>query len=911
MVGQRVCTTSQRPEAYKHTVAKSKLLFRKKAKESWKKFCSSLNSQVNPSLIWKRAKSIRKGISHQNSKTMSAEEAEVMLKKLAPDWATLPVSSTEPYYNHFLLEEITVAEFDACIKNHDTAPGLDGITYSMIGNLPRRAKELLCVAFNKIVQTGDDCEALKKSVIIPISKADNLSSFRPISLMPCILKTLERILKNRLEWWLESKGICPKFQFGFRRGKGVMECLTNLVTDIQLSFSNNEYLSVIFLDISAAYDSVNPNILLQKMSHIGIPSLFAANLMKIFSERYIYISTGEHLVGPRNSSIGLPQGSVLSPLLFNIYSSDIHSLSLDTTLLQYADDFCLYTSKKTLSDCRTILNYAMRKVNKYLDENDLTLTYSKSAFVTYTRHRISPQDHITIGNAQIPWKKEHKYLGVTLDQKLTWDSHINNTIAKAEKSLNVLKTTARRHWGSDPQVALLFYKAYTRSILDFGAVFYGSASNTRLKKIERVQYKALRLVTGAMKPTLVQALLAECNEPPLFLRRRYLAQKAVCKIMANNDNSMLKKISHLSVQNLTNKYWIHKNSPPLTDAFTDLFHYDTHIIKNDKLPFFRAEFKVIYYTPNVIFPTYSDQPNMNNSILKTILAQYTPACHIYTDASKTADGVGCAFWIPSYNIKGMFKCNDISTIFNGEATAISKSLEYIDNLRGIKHYIIMTDSRSVLEALNSKHLYTHEVIKEILAKMYRLQQRQISVTLLWVKGHSGITGNLQADALAKNAIASDNIIDGIYIQDIIPSLRNQMRTAWERYYQEFAASHACHYTLATPQLPQPIFHKISTSRRNYVSILRYRFGIGNYKSLLHKMNLAPDPFCECDGSYGDLNHHLFSCRLNTDAVNYLVGILGSLGLLPANSVTVSYLLNTNIGFIHKFIAFLSQTKQHI
>nr|CAI5860853.1 unnamed protein product [Callosobruchus analis] len=148
--------------AYKHTVAKSKLLFRKKAKESWKKFCSSLNSQVNPSLIWKRAKSIRKGISHQNSNTMSAEEAEVMLKKLAPDWATLPISSTEPYYNHFLLEAITVAEFDACIKNHDTAPGIDGITYSMIGNLPRLAKELLCVAFNKIIQNGDDCEALKR-----------------------------------------------------------------------------------------------------------------------------------------------------------------------------------------------------------------------------------------------------------------------------------------------------------------------------------------------------------------------------------------------------------------------------------------------------------------------------------------------------------------------------------------------------------------------------------------------------------------------------------------------------------------------------------------------------------------------------------------------------------------------------
>nr|CAI5833687.1 unnamed protein product [Callosobruchus analis] len=115
----------------------------------WNRFAD----MVNPSLIWKRAKSIRKGISHQNSKTMSAEEAEVMLKKLAPDWATLPVSSTEPYYNHFLLEAITVAEFDACIKNHDTAPGIDGITYSMIGNLPRRAKELLCVAFNKIVQT--------------------------------------------------------------------------------------------------------------------------------------------------------------------------------------------------------------------------------------------------------------------------------------------------------------------------------------------------------------------------------------------------------------------------------------------------------------------------------------------------------------------------------------------------------------------------------------------------------------------------------------------------------------------------------------------------------------------------------------------------------------------------------------
>ena len=154
------------------------------------------------------------------------------------------------------------------------------------------------------------------------------------------------------------------------------------------------------------------------------------------------------------------------------------------------------------------LHYIMYVCNSYFPNNGFTLSNQKSAVVIFSRHRIVKEHTICLNRCTIPWVFSIKYLGVYLDQKLSWDEHINYLANKAEKGLNVLRAVVSRSWGSDPKTSLIFYKSFTRSILDVGSIFYGSASNTRLKKLDRIQYKALRLVTGAFRSSPIQALLA-------------------------------------------------------------------------------------------------------------------------------------------------------------------------------------------------------------------------------------------------------------------------------------------------------------------------------------------------------------------------------------------------------------------
>ena len=178
---------------------------------------------------------------------MSAQEANDFLQKLTPDSFYQELLGEPVPHDHFLGMNITINELNLNIKTGgDTAPGLDGITYSMIEHLPKQAKEQLCLAFNKILKHGDDCDTLKNVLIKPINKPGKINEFRPISLMSCILKTLERIIKIRLEWWTETYNTLPLSQFGFRRGKGVTDCIAHLTLDIQQCFNDNNYLGAFF-----------------------------------------------------------------------------------------------------------------------------------------------------------------------------------------------------------------------------------------------------------------------------------------------------------------------------------------------------------------------------------------------------------------------------------------------------------------------------------------------------------------------------------------------------------------------------------------------------------------------------------------------------------------------------------------
>lgn len=135
------------------------------------------------------------------------------------------------------------------------------------------------------------------------------------------------------------------------------------MTDIQLCFSRNDYLGAIFLDIQGAYDSVNLHVLTRKLLELNIPKHIAFIITNILYNREIYVrGVNNENIGPRFVSVGLPQGSVLSPLLFNIYTADIHNIDPTISIIQYADDFCIYSDNRKLDSCTHKLNKALKQL---------------------------------------------------------------------------------------------------------------------------------------------------------------------------------------------------------------------------------------------------------------------------------------------------------------------------------------------------------------------------------------------------------------------------------------------------------------------------------------------------------------------------------------------------------------------
>lgn len=244
--------------------------------------------------------------------------------------------------------------------------------------------------------------------------------------------------------------------------------------------------------------------------------------------------------------------------------------------------------------------------------------------------------------------------------------------AKCSKGINFLRSIVKTRWGADVKVALLFYKAYIRSIIDYDSILYGSALISILKRIDRIQYKCLRLCIGAMKSTPIQALLAESSEPPLHIRREALAFKFLTKHKFINT-PLLADICQLNVYDLSYKYWSLKPSPPLCGAFRD---YVSRIENVRPFTFRDVEFYSLFVNIPIIIPSYSNIPAVTVKIHIEYIRRLNDYVALYTDASKTNEGCGASYFIPKYHYSRTYKLNSGFTIYSCEAIALYEALKF-------------------------------------------------------------------------------------------------------------------------------------------------------------------------------------------------------------------------------------------
>lgn len=900
----------------KKTIAQSKRTLKAIAKQSWRDWCSNLNKNIPPTLLWKQAKKMQR-IPIKNKSADNDLWLDDFFNKVAPptvnnmEISNGTVPSSE---DHFLNQPFQLCELNFALKNTKTSSaGYDDIKYPMLQHLPNRAKVFLLEIFNAMYLAGDNINHLKNIVIIPILKPgkdpNSPDSYRPISLLSCILKIFERLIRQRLEWWLLSNNFLPFNQFGFRKGYGTVDAVLTLTTDIQMCYSRNNYLCALFLDIQGAYESVNLKILENKLAdQFSIPKSIAKSICNLYSNRLIYIRNSRNVkIGPRTISSGLPQGSVLSPLLFNLYTVDFHQINTQNLkIVQYADDFCIYTENRKWEQSLVAIEDGIRNVSKWLFENGLELSSEKSTISVFTRHNFPETSEVLLANHKISFLSNVKYLGVILDRRLTWKPFIDSIVEKCNKGINFLKFVTKTWWGADVKTALVFYKSFIRSIIDYGCPLYGSANQSLLNRLDVIQRKALRICLGAMNSTPNDPLYVEALEPPLLIRRNFLCNKIILK-QSSLDTPLLRNISSLNIFDLTNKYWEKKPSPPMCVSFRECYDLIENI---KKCSITKKNYWTSLLELKIITPTYSENPVISSIVLKSILYHFDNPTIIYTDASKSEEGSGCAFVIPSDNIEVKLKLNNNCSIFTAEAIAIYEALKYIQAF-DTKEIVILSDSLSVLKALNnicSFSVKTNPYIIKIKHIAHDIMQSSKKVIFIWIKAHIGLIYNERADTLAKEAIK-----DGIEcpnhtcLTDNYVICKDKAKEKWKDSWKQFCSNGPTSYCRIQPIIPHAFWHNDLNASRKYVTtLIRVRFGHACYPAHLHKIGVLPSENCPHCGIKGDLNHIFFGCTNHINATTKLIkNVISNCNTLAP--FCISNLLSLNSKSVHNsIIAFLDE-----
>ena len=386
----------------------------------------------------------------------------------------------------------------------------------------------------------------KKANVVPIFKKNdkqNLKNYRPVSLLPICSKMFERILYNHIFKYLSKEDLICHNQSGFKPGDSCVYQLLSISHEIRKSFDNNLEVRGIFLDISKAFDRVWHDGLLYKLKQNGIKG----NLMKLLSSflnnRKQRVLLNGRFSSWRNISAGVPQGSILGPLLFLVYINDLCD-GLESSPRLFADDISLFSPVNDINLTAIQMNRDLNLISNWAHQWKMQFNpdpLKQAQEVIFSRKRkdiIHP--NLIFNNSVVNKVPCQKHLGLLLDHKLDFNDHLKVISAKFSKGVGLLRKLNHIL----PRSSLLtIYKSFIRPHLDFGDIVFNQAFNESFhNKLETLQYSAALATTGAIRGSSREKLYQELGLESLKLRRWYRKLVVFYKINASKCPTYLYKL---------------------------------------------------------------------------------------------------------------------------------------------------------------------------------------------------------------------------------------------------------------------------------------------------------------------------------------------------------------------------------
>ena len=874
---------------------------RAEAKETaWTEFVESLEVDDDVNKVWRTIKSLDKSqsgsapneaLSH-NGKTVTTNRAKAdifashyakvsSLKFNKQDRDEIRNTKKKIYSNGPEVEcpPFTTRELNLAIKKmkRKGAPGNDDIPPSFLKELGPKARQELLAICNSSLQDADVPQLWRHGIIIPLLKqgkpASELASYRPICLTSCVVKTIERMICNRLYTMAEVNGWLCNEQAGFRKYRSTEDQIVKLIQRISDGFQARPQALrtvMVLLDYSKAYDKTWKERLLSKIHDLGTPRPITRWIAAFLRTRTAQVLVNGTKSKNARMKQGLPQGSVLSPLLFLLFINDISKVIPDDVESPlFADDASLYSQHADLLVAQGRLQVAVSAVEQWSTDNKLELNVDKSCtyFFTTSSKEHSWRPKIKLLGKDMKFgegknESDPKFLGVTLDKGLAFTNHVNDVCSRVTNRRKILFCLSSKQWGWKKRNLKRIYVTMIRSVMDYAAIGWQPwLSKTQFKKLEVAQNACLRAITGQYANSDLECIRAEAGVPSYRTHSDRMIAIGYEKGMRLPLNYPRREAIENEVRHRLKKSSFKQHAEKIIEELS---------IANAPREPISIHFGESAEIPHVNWEV-TDNLDIKQSIeeLGKRIDGTNADITIYTDGScksGTTDG-GAAAVIT----RGTFSnpvCVEV-IVEKGRVYTCSYEEEKRAMLLGInwlsgkmyKMVTFATDSLSLLQAIDNLSQDTTE-IRQLLPNVCE------HANLMYVPGHRDIPGNEMADEHAKRAATLTDP----------PDFTVPLRAAKTIIKSEIRDPPVAHHLgrLFYDKVSQDRDHKEVKTRRHATMLAQIRsghyIGLSYYDAMVDKTETV-QPTCQrCEsGEIDNTEHWLTKCDATVAARRDIFG----------------------------------------